>query len=90
MVFDVLSPDAAVMTATYHVPHLTPSNKPHILGGAWTAVFQKRGGRWYIIQEHLSDLPPMDDSSMKSMPSGVVPMSMPPMPGMPAAAPKKP
>jgi hypothetical protein len=27
----------------------------HVIGGAWTAVFQKRGGRWVIIQEHLSD-----------------------------------
>jgi hypothetical protein len=59
MLFDVLSPTAAVMTATYHVPHLTPRNQPHTIGGAWTAVFEKRGSRWYIIQEHLSDLPPM-------------------------------
>jgi hypothetical protein len=73
MVFDVLSPDAAVMTATYHVPHLTPRNLPHTIGGAWTAVFQKRGNRWYVIQEHLSDLPPMSDSAMAAMP------------GMPAA-----
>jgi hypothetical protein len=29
----------------------------HVIGGAWTAVFQKRGGRWVIIQEHLSDVP---------------------------------
>lgn len=59
MLIDVLSPRAAVMTATYHVPHLTPQNQPHVIGGAWTAVFEKRGGRWVIIQEHLSDLPPM-------------------------------
>ncbi|HEY4216128.1 MAG TPA: hypothetical protein VGM67_03260 [Gemmatimonadaceae bacterium] len=68
MIFDVLAPDAAVMTATYHVPHLTPRNQPHTIGGAWTAVFQKRGNRWYIIQEHLSDLPPMTDSAMAAMP----------------------
>jgi hypothetical protein len=60
---DVLSRDAAVMTATYHVPHLTPRNMPHVIGGAWTAVFRKEDGRWVIIQEHLSDLPPaMADS----------------------------
>ena len=59
MIFDVLSPDAAVMTAKYHVPHLTPRNMPHTVGGAWTAVFQKRGNRWYVVQEHLSDLPAM-------------------------------
>lgn len=59
MLFDVLSPSAAVMTAAYHVPHLTPRNEPHTIAGAWTAVFEKRGSRWYIVQEHLSDLPPM-------------------------------
>jgi len=48
-----------VMTATYHVPHLTPRNEPHTIAGAWTAVFEKRGSRWYVVQEHLSDLPPM-------------------------------
>lgn len=76
MIFDVLAPDAAVMTATYHVPHLTPRNMPHTIGGAWTAVFQKRGDRWVIVQEHLSDLPPTHDSTMMQMPG----MSMPSTP----------
>ena len=53
---DVLAPDAAVMTSTYQVPHLTPMGMNHVIAGAWTAVFQKRGGRWVIIQEHLSDV----------------------------------
>ena len=53
---DVLAPDAAVMTSTYRIPHLTPTGMHHVIGGAWTAVFQKRGGRWVIIQEHLSDV----------------------------------
>jgi hypothetical protein len=57
MNIDVLSPDAAVMTATYRIPHLNPSNTPHVIGGAWTAVFANRGGRWVIVQEHLSDVP---------------------------------
>ncbi len=70
MIFDVLSPTAAVMTATYHVPHLTPRNMQHTIGGAWTAVFEKRDGRWYVIQEHLSDQPPvMSDSAMRAMPA---------------------
>ncbi len=56
MTVDVLAPDAAVMTSTYRVPHLTPMGMNHVIGGAWTAVFQKRGGKWMIIQEHLSDL----------------------------------
>jgi ketosteroid isomerase-like protein len=76
MVIDVLAPNAAVMTAKYHIPHLTPRNQPHTLGGAWTAVFEKRDGRWYIVQEHLSDLPSMPDSTMAmppgaKMPSGI-------------------
>lgn len=57
MIVDVLSPTAAVMTASYHIPHLTPRGEPHVLGGAWTAVFEKRGNDWFIVQEHLSDLP---------------------------------
>jgi hypothetical protein len=52
---DVLAPDAAVMTSTYRIPHLTPAGMDHVIGGAWTAVFQKQGDRWVIIQEHLSD-----------------------------------
>jgi ketosteroid isomerase-like protein len=54
---DVLSPTAAVVTATYRIPHLNPNNQPHTLGGAMTVVFQKRDGKWVVIQEHLSDLP---------------------------------
>ncbi len=58
MNIDVLSPNAAVMTATYQIPHLNPHNMPHTISGAWTAVFANRGGRWVIVQEHLSDTPP--------------------------------
>jgi hypothetical protein len=69
MVVDVLSPTSAVMTAAYHIPHLTPRGEPHVLGGAWTAVFEKRGTQWVIVQEHLSDLPQqlqMSDSTRAS------------------------
>ena len=75
---DVLAPDAAALTTTYRVPHLTPRGQPHVIAGAWTAVFQRRGGRWVIIQEHLSDLPEaLAMPGMTSMPG------MTPMPGMP-------
>lgn len=57
MTVDVLSPDAAAMTSTYRIPHTDPQGRPHTLGGAWTAVFARRGGKWVIIQEHLSDAP---------------------------------
>jgi hypothetical protein len=58
MEVDVLSRDAAVMTSTYRIPHTTPNGMRHVIGGAWTAVFARRGGRWVIVQEHLSDAPP--------------------------------
>jgi ketosteroid isomerase-like protein len=57
MHIDVLAPDAAVVTTTYSIPHLTPAGQPHVIAGAWTAVFQRKGGRWVIVQEHLSDTP---------------------------------
>jgi ketosteroid isomerase-like protein len=93
MVFDVLSPSAAVMTAQYHVPHMTPRNQPHTIGGAWTAVFQKRGDRWYIVQEHLSDLPTQPDSMAMTMPmpsDSAPPHVMTPGMKMPPAPAKKP
>ncbi len=76
MVVDVLAPNAAVMTATYHIPHLTPRNQPHVIAGAWTAAFEKRGSRWYVVQEHLSDVPTLPDSAQAAMPPGAT------MPGM--------
>ena len=57
MDIDVLAPGVAVMTATYRIPHRQPNGLPHVIGGAWTAVFVLRDGRWYITQEHLSDDP---------------------------------
>jgi ketosteroid isomerase-like protein len=59
MVTDVLSPEAAVVTATYRVPHRTPRGEPHELAGAMTLVFARRGDRWVVVQEHLSDRAPM-------------------------------
>ncbi|GLC27013.1 YybH family protein [Roseisolibacter agri] len=62
----VLGPDAAVLTTTYAIPHRTPEDRPHTLAGAWTAVFQRRGGRWVIVQEHLSDAAPTTTSPAPS------------------------
>ncbi|HEY4304276.1 MAG TPA: hypothetical protein VGM82_07415 [Gemmatimonadaceae bacterium] len=84
MLFDVPASNVAVMTSKYHITHLTPRNQPHTIGGAWTAVFEKRGDRWYVIQEHLSDLPSMPDS-MVAMPGQAPAMSMPPGHKMPPA-----
>ena len=60
---DVLSRDAAVVTGKYRIPHLNPSNRPHVLGGVMTMVFRRQGGRWVVIQEHLSDTPMIEDST---------------------------
>jgi len=54
---DVISRDAAVMTAQYTVPHWTSEGNPHVIGGVWSAVWQRRGGRWLVTHEHLSDMP---------------------------------
>ncbi len=61
---DVLAPNAAVMTSTYRIPHKTPRGMPHVIGGAWTAVFANLDGRWVIVHEHLSDSP-MPQEPMK-------------------------
>lgn len=60
---DVLSPDAAVMTFSYSIPHVTPMGRPHTVAGAWTTLWRREGGRWMIVQEHLSDTP---ESTMSS------------------------
>ena len=57
MLVNVLSRNSAVLTVTYSVPHKTPAGAPHVIGGAWTAVFERRDGKWLIVQEHLSDVP---------------------------------
>ncbi|HUF66042.1 MAG TPA: DUF4440 domain-containing protein [Gemmatimonadaceae bacterium] len=67
MHIDVLSANSAVMTATYRVPHLTPRGEPHVIGGAWTAVFANRGGSWEIVHEHLSDVPVIPDSVARAV-----------------------
>jgi hypothetical protein len=57
MEIDVLSADAAAVTASYTIPHHTTAGAPHVLGGVWTSVWGRRDGSWRILQEHLSDMP---------------------------------
>jgi ketosteroid isomerase-like protein len=71
---DVLSRDAAVVTARYHVPHLTPRGEPHTIAGAMTEVFQRRAGRWVVVQEHLSDLAPAQPADSSASGMGSMPM----------------
>jgi ketosteroid isomerase-like protein len=52
-----LGPDAAVLTATWSIPHVAPTGRPHTIRGAWTAVFRHLDGRWLIVVEHLSTPP---------------------------------
>ena len=54
---DRLSRDAAVLTATWSIPHIAPDDRPHVIQGAWTAVFRRIQGKWMIVVEHLS-VPP--------------------------------
>jgi hypothetical protein len=69
IVTDVLGSRSAVVTATYRIPHLTPRGQPHELAGAMTMVFAKRGDRWVVVQEHLSDRPgPEADMSAPASP----------------------
>jgi len=69
---DVLSPESAVFTGTYRVPHHTPRGEPHELAGAMTLVFEKRGAKWGVVQEHLSDLPAVPASMDTSMHKGAM------------------
>jgi hypothetical protein len=83
---EVMGPNAAVVTSTYRVPHLTPRGEPHVIAGAWTAAFERRGNRWVIVQEHLSDLPAVQAMPMAvdSGSSGTADMAN--MPGMSGVA----
>lgn len=55
---EVLGRDAAVLTGTWSIPHIAPTGRPHVIEGAWTAVFRRTGGGWLIVHEHLSTPPP--------------------------------
>ncbi|MEO8449480.1 MAG: DUF4440 domain-containing protein [Gemmatimonadota bacterium] len=54
---DRLGDDGAVLTATWSIPHIAPDNRPHVIQGAWTAVFRRIAGKWMIVAEHLSTPP---------------------------------
>ncbi len=54
---DRLGPDAGVLTASWSIPHTAPTNRPHVIRGAWTAIFRRLEGTWKIVEEHLSSAP---------------------------------
>lgn len=74
---DVISRDAAVMTAQYSVPHWTDRGDPHVIGGVWTAVWQRRGGRWEITNEHLSDMPRASAERIEATMTAIPPTAAP-------------
>jgi ketosteroid isomerase-like protein len=49
-----LGDNAAVLTGSWSIPHIAPDGQPHLIAGAWTAVFERVGGDWKIVHEHLS------------------------------------
>lgn len=57
-----LAPDAAVLTATWSIPHIAPTGRPHTIRGAWTAVFRLINAKWMIVAEHLSTPPEAEHS----------------------------
>ncbi len=91
---DVITPNAAVMTLTYSIPHLTPAGTEHVVSGAWTSLWRRVDGRWMIVQEHLSDTPasrasPADTAGM-AMPGMAMPgMTPPPLLTSPPSARKR-
>lgn len=54
---DRMGDDAAIFTATWSIPHIAPTGHPHVIEGAWTALFRRIGGKWMIVTEHLSSPP---------------------------------
>jgi ketosteroid isomerase-like protein len=52
-----LGGEAAVLTGTWSIPHIALDGQPHVIEGAWTAVFRRIGGEWKIVHEHLSAPP---------------------------------
>jgi ketosteroid isomerase-like protein len=49
-----LGDDAATFTGAWSIPHIAPNGQPHVIAGAWTAVFRRTREGWRIVHEHLS------------------------------------
>ncbi len=77
MEVDVVDTNTAVMTAQYTVPHWTVGNVPHVIGGVWTSLWQRRNGRWQVTHEHLSDMPRAAAEVLEARMSGAPPTVSP-------------
>lgn len=70
---EAIDRNTAMMTAQYSVPHWTDVGAPHVIGGVWTALWRRRGGRWEITHEHLSDMPRASAQAMEATMSPIAP-----------------
>jgi hypothetical protein len=50
----VLAPDAGVVTGTFHENVVDKAGKTTKFHGAWSGVYQRRDGKWRIVQAHES------------------------------------
>lgn len=53
----VLGPDAAVLTGSYGEAATDSTGKELAFNDAWTAVYQRRDGKWQIVHGHFSRSP---------------------------------
>ncbi len=58
MYINVLSPDAALFTATFHWSSTDKAGLKTDLQGVWTALFIRKSGTWKIRVRHESFIPP--------------------------------
>ena len=56
MVITSIKPNKEFLNGPFALP-IAPTGNPHVIRGAWTAVFRRIGGRWVIVMEHLSTPP---------------------------------
>jgi uncharacterized protein (TIGR02246 family) len=54
---DVVAPDAAVLTTTGTTTVLDTAGEKHSMSHHWTGLWQNRGGRWVVVQQHASTIP---------------------------------
>jgi uncharacterized protein (TIGR02246 family) len=54
MQVSVLAPTAAVLTGTYRETAVDKNGAQTKLRGAWTGVYERRAGKWGIVQAHES------------------------------------
>lgn len=58
----ILGPDTAINSGLYTF-HLTRDGKPEVVHARYTFVYQKRHGRWCIMEHHSSVMPENGGSS---------------------------